>query len=196
MGKKSVYAVVRGRQPGLYRSWEECSAQVKGFKGNIYKGFGSEGDARRYLEDQGVLEISGRQPFGARALHSSSGDGENPETVVPAKNRATIEQPLIDNDVDEDDEAEVPSNGINTNTPSIRQVRVEFDGASKNNPGPAGYGAVLYDTDSGKEVKRLYRYMGDRYTNNQAEYAGMIAGIQVSIVFCISVWFQLCRADN
>ncbi len=29
----------------------------------------------------------------------------------------------------------------------------EFDGASKRNPGPAGFGAVLYDEASGVEVR-------------------------------------------
>ncbi|KAL6782491.1 hypothetical protein ACKKBG_A06985 [Auxenochlorella protothecoides x Auxenochlorella symbiontica] len=63
--------------------------------------------------------------------------------------------------------------------PPPKSIRLEFDGASKNNPGPAGLGAVLYDADSGLEVKRVCHYMGHR-TNNQAEYGGLIAGLQAA----------------
>lgn len=34
---KNVYAVVAGRRPGLYKKWEDCLLQVKGFPGNRYK---------------------------------------------------------------------------------------------------------------------------------------------------------------
>lgn len=36
MGK--YYAVVKGIKPGVYNSWPECEAQVKGFPGASYKG--------------------------------------------------------------------------------------------------------------------------------------------------------------
>ena len=50
MGK--YYAVKNGRETGIYNSWSECEAQVKGFKGALYKSFSNEDDARRYLDDQ------------------------------------------------------------------------------------------------------------------------------------------------
>ncbi|KAK1309007.1 hypothetical protein QJS10_CPA09g00533 [Acorus calamus] len=39
MGRFPLYAVARGRRPGLYSSWEDCEAQVKGFSGAIHAGF-------------------------------------------------------------------------------------------------------------------------------------------------------------
>lgn len=43
MGKKTsrkvAFVVFRGRRPGIYRSWEECDEQVKGFAGNSFKGY-------------------------------------------------------------------------------------------------------------------------------------------------------------
>src|SRR5512139_214878 len=43
MPKKSpkFYVVWKGRQTGLFRSWEECSAQVTGFVGAEFKAFDS-----------------------------------------------------------------------------------------------------------------------------------------------------------
>ena len=63
MGKKSVYAVVSGRRPGLYPSWEQCLLQVKGFPQNRYKGFESEREALQYLSDHGVAAAGLRPPW-------------------------------------------------------------------------------------------------------------------------------------
>lgn len=50
-----------------------------------------------------------------------------------------------------------------------------FDGCSKNNPGPAGAGAVLYH--NGVEIWCTAVFVGHKETNNVAEYTGMIVGI-------------------
>jgi ribonuclease HI len=47
----SYYAVKEGRQPGIYRNWEDCNRNVKGFKGQRFRKFSSEKDALEYLED-------------------------------------------------------------------------------------------------------------------------------------------------
>ena len=39
MEKKKYYVVKRGRTPGVYYSWAECEAEVKGFAGAVFKGF-------------------------------------------------------------------------------------------------------------------------------------------------------------
>ena len=43
------YAIKQGRQPGIYRSWAEAEAQVKGFSAAQFKSFKTEADARDYL---------------------------------------------------------------------------------------------------------------------------------------------------
>ena len=47
------------------------------------------------------------------------------------------------------------------------------DGGSRGNPGPAGYGAVI-ENSQGIVVARLSEYLGSQ-TNNFAEYSGLIA---------------------
>lgn len=47
--KKSFYAVVRGRVPGIYESWEECKTQVLGYSGSLFKGFSTMDEAQRFL---------------------------------------------------------------------------------------------------------------------------------------------------
>ncbi len=41
MKKTKFYVVWKGRQTGIFRSWEECSAQVSGYPGAEYKAFES-----------------------------------------------------------------------------------------------------------------------------------------------------------
>lgn len=43
--KRKYYVVFAGYQPGIYDSWEECEAQVKGFHGAKYKSYNSCEDA-------------------------------------------------------------------------------------------------------------------------------------------------------
>lgn len=49
------------------------------------------------------------------------------------------------------------------------------DGGSRGNPGPAAYGAVLFDPNE-KLVWISGKYLGEM-TNNQAEYEGIIRGL-------------------
>lgn len=43
------YAVRVGKEPGIYRSWEDCKNQVHGFKGAEYKSFKTEEEALSYM---------------------------------------------------------------------------------------------------------------------------------------------------
>ena len=55
-----------------------------------------------------------------------------------------------------------------------------FDGASRNNPGKAGAGAVLYGSDGGEELWAGHEFVGVAATNNQAEYHALILGLQAA----------------
>jgi len=59
-----------------------------------------------------------------------------------------------------------------------RYLTLFFDGASKKNPGEAGAGWILSDAKSGASIAYGWKYLGDRSTNNEAEYTGLIEGLQ------------------
>jgi viroplasmin and RNaseH domain-containing protein len=68
MGKKApkkAYVVTIGRNPGIYRTWEECKKQVDGFSGQRQRGFETVKEAEDYWEKH--LQES----------KSSLGDGRN-----------------------------------------------------------------------------------------------------------------------
>lgn len=60
------------------------------------------------------------------------------------------------------------------------RVIVEADGGSRGNPGPAGFGAVVRDAESGKVLRQVAAGIGTA-SNNVAEYRGLIAGLQAAI---------------
>ena len=57
------------------------------------------------------------------------------------------------------------------------------DGASRGNPGEAGCGAVLFNPE-GESVRELSRYLG-KATNNVAEYAGLLMGLEEALKLLI-----------
>ncbi|MFD9074561.1 bifunctional RNase H/acid phosphatase [Streptomyces lasiicapitis] len=61
----------------------------------------------------------------------------------------------------------------------MREFIVEADGGSRGNPGPAGYGAVVIDAESGETLAEAAEYIGVA-TNNVAEYKGLVAGLKAA----------------
>ena len=67
------------------------------------------------------------------------------------------------------------------------EFTLNFDGASKGNPGLSGAGAVIYK--NGTEIWSSYKFVGYK-TNNQAEYSALILGLQGALtlgITCLSV---------
>lgn len=201
MGKKSFYAVVRGRQPGVYTTWPECRDQVHAFGDSKFKGFGSEREALSYLQQHGVHlnnHISMAERGDGHGAHEkASRQGSQADPMASRRKRPKLEhgEGRAEDDTREENRREPNSLVVGHDFASEKGfgdedwarpergdvVRVEFDGASKGNPGPSGFGAVLYDGTSNREVGRLWKYLSDNSTNNQAEYMGLIAGLQLAL---------------
>ena len=56
---------------------------------------------------------------------------------------------------------------------------LNFDGCSKGNPGLSGAGAVIYYL--GNEIWSDFIFVGEKNTNNYAEYSGLILGLEQAI---------------
>ncbi|KAI0744363.1 ribonuclease H-like domain-containing protein [Daedaleopsis nitida] len=69
--KGGLYAVAKGRVPGIYSTWDECQAQVSGFVGNKHKKFPSAAQAREYLAQHGV-SVAASSAGGDSAVSSSA----------------------------------------------------------------------------------------------------------------------------
>jgi broad specificity phosphatase PhoE/ribonuclease HI len=61
----------------------------------------------------------------------------------------------------------------------VIQLVVEADGGSRGNPGPAAYGAVVKEADTGAVLTEIAEHLGVA-SNNVAEYRGLLAGLRAA----------------
>ena len=62
MAKNKYYVVWQGKTPGIYLTWKECEAQIKGQKGAKFKGFENRQAAEKAFGEGGYLEEKGLIP--------------------------------------------------------------------------------------------------------------------------------------
>lgn len=57
---KKVYAVLKGRRPGIYHTWAQCQEQIHGFSGAQYKSFPTPAQAEEYMNGGSSSQAGGR----------------------------------------------------------------------------------------------------------------------------------------
>lgn len=62
MAKQKFYVVWKGRTTGIFESWDECNAQIKGFPGAEYKSFKSRQLAEQAFQSNSC-EFIGKDTF-------------------------------------------------------------------------------------------------------------------------------------
>ncbi|XP_012216204.2 ribonuclease H1-like isoform X1 [Linepithema humile] len=82
--KMPYYAVAKGRKPGIYATWDECSAQVIKFPGSIYKKFATESEAQSFIKERS----SSNKTTGSSGGFISSND----KIVKPIESQALPKQ--------------------------------------------------------------------------------------------------------
>jgi ribonuclease HI len=152
--RKHYYAVRIGREPGIYRTWEECKVQVDGYAKAQYKGFGSLEEAEAYLGYAKTNEPCVPKPSGASPFNPPS---------APKKKRGTGHG-----------ENEARAREMLETSDGLKHVVIYTDGACLGNPGPGGYGVVLLHGKDRKEFSRGFRLT----TNNRMEMLACIVGLQ------------------
>lgn len=102
MAAKKIYAVKKGKTPGIYDNWDACKAAVDGFSGAEYKGFACMEEACEYLgisqeqqqPDTLIAYVDGsyehsiqKYAFGCifilpdGSIYVENGSGNNPESA-------------------------------------------------------------------------------------------------------------------
>lgn len=71
----SYYAVAKGRIPGVYRTWPECEAQVKGFSGPKYKKFKTLAEAQGFVSGDFSSTTSAASNLNVPAPSTSTSNG-------------------------------------------------------------------------------------------------------------------------
>ncbi len=151
MAKKKVYAVVNGRAPGMFKTWSGpggAEEQVRGFAGAVYKGFGSESEAREWFNKV----AAGGVPHDLR----SAGIGKRKKTAAP--NAAGHDKILT----------------RQKNALEAGRTVVYTDGGCEGNPGVGGYGIVIMHGEDRQELSGGFRHT----TNNRMELMACIVSLE------------------
>ncbi|XP_011085803.2 uncharacterized protein LOC105167697 isoform X1 [Sesamum indicum] len=195
--KDAFYVVRKGDTVGVYKSISDLQSVLRSSVNDpslsVFKGYGLSKAAEEYLSSHGLknaiysIDASDVQddlfgqlimcPFRQPNSTKEKSSGKNhlekrplPELVGSASFAANpqIKHAKLDNFLQGPPISSYCSSCI-----------VEFDGASKGNPGQAGAGAVLRAAD-GSMVFRLREGVGIA-TNNVAEYRGAILGLKYAL---------------
>ncbi|OMO50758.1 putative thiol-disulfide oxidoreductase DCC protein [Corchorus olitorius] len=203
--KDAFFLVRKGDIVGVYKSFAECQAQVGSSicdpPVSVFKGYSLTKDSEEYLASSGLKNALytikaadvKEDLFGTLTpctfLEPASSKGETSRTDAAKKrsqdavesnivglgalsSAAVADPPRKHVKLDPHAEAQLASS-------DHRSCILEFDGASKGNPGPAGAGAVL-KTDAGNLICKLREGLGTA-TNNAAEYRALILGLNHAI---------------
>jgi len=73
MAKKKFYVVWKGVEPGVYASWKECEAQIKGYADALYKSFDNRDEAMQAAASSPYIYI-GKQAAAHRVVSKSLPD--------------------------------------------------------------------------------------------------------------------------
>jgi ribonuclease HI len=152
--RKKYYAVRSGRETGIYRTWDECKAQVDGYANAQYKGFTSLEEAEAYMGYVKTTTPAAGKPLVARSF--------NPPSAPKKKSGAGHG----------DDEASALE--MLETSDGLKHVVLYTDGACLGNPGRGGYGVVLLHGKERNEFSRGFRLT----TNNRMEMLACIVGLQ------------------
>ncbi len=149
--KKKFYAVVRGRNPGIYTEWfgdNGAEVQVNGFSGPVFKGFRTLAEAKTWMENVSNKPIAKKSQFKKKETSDKK----------PKKVKSSLRRPRK----------------FSRKMLSNPDIVIYTDGGCINNPGPGGYGAVIISDGRKIEITGGFR----KTTNNRMELMACIEAIE------------------
>jgi ribonuclease HI len=155
MTKKKTYAICKGRRPGIYDEWfGACGgeAQIKGFPGAVYKGFASRGEAKAWFDEM-----------------SAKTTGKHQQELFPP-----VEKTFIPRKPSRRSKPAAKGDAHHRTAEAAGDVVIYSDGGCSRNPGPGGYGVVVLEGGSRRELSGGFALT----TNNRMELTACITGLE------------------
>ncbi|KAF8086758.1 hypothetical protein N665_0613s0026 [Sinapis alba] len=191
--KDAFFVVRKGDVIGIYKDLNDCQAQVGSSvfdpPVSVYKGYSLPKDAEDYLSSVGM-----KNPlycFGASDLREDMFGALTPCLFQePTSSKVKVSEEENTSEMKSKDmKPDIPS-AFTSSVEKLDQLEpsavtsdetcfIEFDGASKGNPGLSGAAAVL-KTEDGSLICKVRQGLGIA-TNNAAEYHGLILGLKHAI---------------
>ncbi|KAG8383152.1 hypothetical protein BUALT_Bualt05G0154900 [Buddleja alternifolia] len=171
--KEAFFVVRKGDLVGVYKSLSDCQAQVGTSildpPVSVFKGHSMPKNTEKYLVSCGLKN----------ALYSIKASEVTRELFGPL-DPCPLQQPSFSSggEISSEPVAKKRSQEATWSGYGI-SCTLEFDGASKGNPGQAGAGAIVR-SDDGSLICRLREGLGIA-TNNVAEYRAFILGLRYAL---------------
>lgn len=173
MAKKAKYYVVwQGVEPGIYRSWTECEAQVKGFAGAVYKSFDTEEEAEEAFYSSPTVYIAhpqsshegrGRGNKAERSNEVACGD-EKAASPDATPRSVSVDKCVAPPDYRHDTVLPLP--------PEVEANALAVDAACSGNPGRMEYRGIYLKTG------QIVFHFGPAFaTNNIGEFLAIVHAI-------------------
>lgn len=167
------YAVAEGRAPGVYDTWDECSAQVHRYAGAVFKSFPTREEAEHFVSER-------RTTAAVTTIHTTNGLA----TVTPMTRVNVIGVPVHVNRQREPTTPDVPAKKQvcvpTTGPPALADRQVVYvDGACPSNGkagARAGYGGYYGNGDQRNFSRRVPPE--ENQTNNRGEMRAVLHAIQ------------------
>lgn len=198
MAKNKYYVVWHGVQPGIYTTWAECEAQVKGRPEAVYKSFPTLSEAETAFAGNPIDYIKRSATPRPAVPNNTSATSQNntslaQNNITPLQNNTSATSqnstPLTQNSITplQNNTSAAPASTsaatrrLPANPPDYRhdtvlplppEVRAEalaVDAACSGNPGPMEYRGIYLAT--GQEI---FRYGPIRGTNNIGEFLAIV----------------------
>lgn len=180
-----IYAVAVGREPGLYKDWPSCEAQVNGFPGAKHKSFATVELAQAFLSESNITVLNAA----ISRKRKVEDEPEEPEKIAKLESVEVVPAELVR---------------------STDVTVVYTDGSSRGNGkvgATAGLGVYFGPDDPRNLAERL---PGPRQTNQRAELTAIIRALELVpksehvivksdsqySINCFTVWHQKWARSN
>ncbi|XP_051114781.1 uncharacterized protein LOC127240257 isoform X2 [Andrographis paniculata] len=194
--KDAFFVVRKGNNVGVYKSINDLQSVLRSSINDpslsVFKGYGLSKEAEEYLSSHGLKNAI--YSIDTSDLHD---DLFGQLSICPYREPNSVKDKSSGKNHSDKRPHDVVGSASFAANPQVKHAKldnflqgppissyctsciVEFDGASKGNPGQAGAGAVLRTAD-GSMVFRLREGVGIA-TNNVAEYRGAILGLKYAL---------------
>ncbi|EPQ29300.1 uncharacterized protein PFL1_03055 [Pseudozyma flocculosa PF-1] len=190
--KGGFYAVQRGKQTGVYTSWTECEANVRGFNGAVFKKFDTRHEAEAFVKSHSGYHKGASADF--IPLHddtpsqpSSSKDNKKrhrQESVASTASSSSSSKRVKEEKINataSSSKAVFPRPQYSADGSKVKTINVFVDGSGLGNgkkSARAGWG-VYWEDQSLHGLNEARRVPGPIQTNNRGELMAMIRAIQL-----------------
>lgn len=177
MVRSRYYTVWTGHKPGVYSSWDECRAQVVGFKGARFKSFATREEAEQELmlgsPDERSGEVQALAASRGRMTATHKSDSATGPKASAAPSAVAVSKPFARRRAATKDAVKAKSS-IWMLPPGVEKQAIAVDAACSGNPGQMEYRGVYL-----RDGRQLFHFGPVWGTNNIGEFLAIVHALAV-----------------